>query len=917
MSKKAINWGLLAMILLSLAGSAALGEAAAAGKIDIPYQKFILDNGLTLIVHEDHKAPIVAFNVWYHVGSKNEKPGRTGFAHLFEHLMFNGSENYNDDYFKPMQKVGATDLNGTTNEDRTNYFENVPTPAFDLALWLESDRMGHLKGAIDQAKLDEQRGVVQNEKRQYDNEPYSIAEELIAKACFPAGHPYSWTVIGSMEDLAAAKLEDAHQWFSTYYGPNNAVIAIAGDIDAQTALAKVKQYFGDIPPGPPIARHEAWIAKRSGEQRQTVEDRVPQARISKIWNVPQILTVENDRLLLAAQLLGSGKTSRLYKRLVYDDQIATNVSVYIDNREIAGLFTIQVDVKPGVETAKVEQAIDEELRSFLASGPEPKELEKVRMQFLAGFIRGSERIGGFGGKSDILARSQVFGGSPDAYRVSLENIAATTPAALKATVCKWLADGVYTLEIRPYPELAAGKSTVDRSKMPEPGPAPEVLFPDFRRFTLENGLKVILAERHSVPLVRMNLILDAGFATDQAGIAGTAKLAMDMLDEGTARRTALQISEELALLGANLVSGSDLDSSYVSLTTLKEKLDAALDIYADIVLNPQFPEADFMRLQKLQIAQIQQEKSSPFYMALRVCPKLIYGEGHAYSNPFSGSGFEDSVPKLTRRHLLDFHQTWFKSDHATLVVVGDTTMAEMKPKLEKLFKNWLPGPIPAKNITAVPLKTKPAIYIIDKPASPQSVVIAGQLAPSSADPERIALETMNFILGGDFVSRLNMNIREEKHWSYGAGSFLIGARGQQPFIAYAPVQADKTKETIEEIRKELEGILGKKPITADEFGNAKKTQTLQLPGFWETMAAVQRSLTEMVRFGLSDDYYKLYPQRVRQLEIEDLNRAARIAIHPESVQWIVVGDRAAIEPKIRELGIAELFVIDSDGKPVK
>jgi len=917
MSKKSINWGLLAMILLSLAGSAALGEAAAAGKIDIPYQKFILDNGLTLIVHEDHKAPIVAFNVWYHVGSKNEKPGRTGFAHLFEHLMFNGSENYNDDYFKPMQKVGATDLNGTTNEDRTNYFENVPTPAFDLALWLESDRMGHLKGAIDQAKLDEQRGVVQNEKRQYDNEPYSIAEELIAKACFPAGHPYSWTVIGSMEDLAAAKLEDAHQWFSTYYGPNNAVIAIAGDIDAQTALAKVKQYFGDIPPGPPIARHEAWIAKRSGEQRQTVEDRVPQARISKIWNVPQILTVENDRLLLAAQLLGSGKTSRLYKRLVYDDQIATNVSVYIDNREIAGLFTIQVDVKPGVETAKVEQAIDEELRSFLASGPEPKELEKVRMQFLAGFIRGSERIGGFGGKSDILARSQVFGGSPDAYRVSLENIAATTPAALKATVCKWLADGVYTLEIRPYPELAAGKSTVDRSKMPEPGPAPEVLFPDFRRFTLENGLKVILAERHSMPLVRMNLILDAGFATDQAGIAGTAKLAMDMLDEGTARRTALQISEELALLGANLVSGSDLDSSYVSLTTLKEKLDAALDIYADIVLNPQFPEADFMRLQKLQIAQIQQEKSSPFYMALRVCPKLIYGEGHAYSNPFSGSGFEDSVPKLTRRHLLDFHQTWFKSDHATLVVVGDTTMAEMKPKLEKLFKNWLPGPIPAKNITAVPLKTKPAIYIIDKPASPQSVVIAGQLAPSSADPERIALETMNFILGGDFVSRLNMNIREEKHWSYGAGSFLIGARGQQPFIAYAPVQADKTKETIEEIRKELEGILGKKPITADEFGNAKKTQTLQLPGFWETMAAVQRSLTEMVRFGLSDDYYKLYPQRVRQLEIEDLNRAARIAIHPESVQWIVVGDRAAIEPKIRELGIAELFVIDSDGKPVK
>jgi zinc protease len=304
-------------------------------------------------------------------------------------------------------------------------------------------------------------------------------------------------------------------------------------------------------------------------------------------------------------------------------------------------------------------------------------------------------------------------------------------------------------------------------------------------------------------------------------------------------------------------------------------------------------------------------------MALRVLPKLIYGEGHAYSNPLSGSGFEDSVSKLTRQHLVAFHQTWFKPNHATLVVVGDTTVEEMKAKLEKLFKNWRPGQIPAKNIAAVPLKTKPALYIIDKPASPQSVVIAGQLAPSSADPERIALETMNFILGGDFVSRLNMNIREEKHWSYGAGSFLAGARGQQPFIAYAPVQADKTKETIDEIRKELEGILGKKPITAEEFGNAKKSQTLQLPGLWETMTAVEQSLTEMVRFGLSDDYYKQYPQRVRQLEIEDLNRAARNAIHPESVIWLVVGDRTVIEPKIRELGFGEISVIDSDGKAVR
>ncbi len=777
--------------------------------------------------------------------------------------------------------------------------------------------MGHLKGAVTQAKLDEQRGVVQNEKRQYDNEPYSLAEELIAKACFPAGHPYSWTVIGSMEDLAAASLADVHQWFASYYGPNNAVIAIAGDIDAETALAKVKKYFADIPPGPPVTRHQAWVARRSGEQRQVAEDRVPQTRLTKIWNVPQAFSDESAGLILAARLLGAGKSSRLYKRLVYDEQTATDVTAYVDSREIAGLFTIQADVRPGADAAAVEHAIDEELKRFLAEGPTARELEKGRRQYLASFVRGSERIGGFGGKSDILARSQVFGGSPDAYRHTLDSIAAATPAQLRDTAAKWLSDGAYVLEIRPYAEREAARESADRSRLPEPGPAPEVRFPEFQRFTLANGLRVILTERHSVPMVRLNLVLDAGYATDQGGIPGTAELAMAMLDEGTTRRSALQISEELALLGASLGTGSDLDASYVSLSALKDRLDEALDIYADVILNPSFPEADFQRLLKLQLAQIQQEKSSPFTMALRVVPGLLYGPGHAYSNPLTGSGYESSLARLTRADMAAFHRTWFKPGHATLVVAGDTSAAEMRPKLEKLFQAWPGGDIPAKNIAAVAPRPRPAVFLIDKPGSPQSVVIAGQLAPSAADPDRIALETVNFILGGDFVSRLNMNIREEKHWSYGAGSFLGGARGQQPFIAYAPVQADKTRETIEEIRKELAGIVGAKPITRDEFENARKSQTLQLPGQWETMAAVEGSLVEMVRFGLPDDYYVQYPGRVLGLKVEDLERAARKAIRPESVAWVVVGDRAQVEPGIRALGLGEVTVIDSDGQPIK
>ena len=379
-----------------------------APRIDIPYEKFTLKNGLTVIVHEDHKAPIVAVNVWYHVGSKNEKPGKTGFAHLFEHLMFNGSENFNKDYFQALERLGATDLNGTTNEDRTNYFQNVPVSALDTVLWLESDRMGHLLGSIDKAKLDEQRGVVQNEKRQGENEPYSLSEELITKAVFPASHPYSHTVIGSMEDLNAASLDDVKEWFKTYYGPANAVIVIAGDIDAKTALAKVEKYFGEIPSGPPVTHFNKWIAQRTGEQRQVAQDRVPQARLYKVWNVPGVGTAENDYLTLASDILVSDKASRLYKRLVYDEQLATDVGAFMDQREIGSLFIVQVTAKPAGDLAVIEKAVNEEMQKLFVVPPAQDELDRVKTQIFAQFIRGAERIGGFGGKSDILARSQVF-----------------------------------------------------------------------------------------------------------------------------------------------------------------------------------------------------------------------------------------------------------------------------------------------------------------------------------------------------------------------------------------------------------------------------------------------------------------------------------------------------------------------------
>ena len=899
-----------ALLMVTLA----TGAYAQTHDIDIPYQKFVLDNGLTLIVHEDHKAPIVAVNTWYHVGSKNERPGKTGFAHLFEHLMFGGSEHAPGRYIDAMERIGATDLNGTTNGDRTNYFENVPTSALDYTLWLESDRMGHLLGSLDQKTLDLQRGVVQNEKRQGENQPYGVTEELITKNTYPAGHPYSWTTIGEMADLDAASMKDVQDWFKTYYGPSNTVICIAGDIDAKTAKEKVEKYYGDIPAGPPVAHQEVWIAKMTGTHRQTVQDRVPQARVYKVWNIPEFGSADGVFLDLVSDVLSQGKTSRFYKRLVYDDQIATDANAFVDLGEIGGQFYVRATARPGQDLTQVEKELDEELVRFLKNGPTPEELQRVKTQYSASFIRGIERIGGFGGKSDRLAQNQVYKGSPDAYKVSLRRVQEATADDLKSAANRWLADGVYVLDVLPFPEYKTASTHADRSKPPVPSAPPELRLPKLQRATLSNGLNVILAERHEVPLVDLWMTADAGYAADQFAAPGTASMTSALLDGGTSTRTALQISEQLALLGAQLNANSNLDRTTIRLSSLKSNLDPSLAIYSDVILNPSFPQSDFSRQQKQQIAGIQREENTPVQMALRVIPSLIYGQGHAYGNPLTGSGTAASVGKMSREDLVKFHGTWLRPNNATLIVVGDTTLAEITPMLEKYFSGWKPGEVPKKNITAVQLAPKPVVYLIDKPGALQSVIIAGHVAPPTANPKEIAIEAMNDALGGNFGSRINMNLREDKHWSYGTRSILVGARGQRPFITIAPVQTDKTREAMAEMDKEFRGIVGNRPVTPDELAKIQANETLSLPGSRETLNSVGQSIIDLVQFGLPDDYYETYAGKVWALKISDVDAAAQEVVHPDNMVWVVVGDRAKIEAGVRELNLGELKFLNAEGK---
>ena len=913
---------LAASLALISAGTLNAAPAPAAGKTDIAipdisYKKFVLKNGLTLLVHEDHKAPVVAVNTWFHVGSKNEKVGKTGFAHLFEHLMFSGSDNFKQTYITAMEGIGATNLNGTTNSDRTNYFENVPTSMLDYTLFAESDRMSHLLGSVDQKKLDLQRGVVQNEKRQGENQPYGVAWQLLTENTYPVGHPYSWTVIGSMKDLDAASMPDVQEWFKTNYGPNNTTIVLAGDITPEAALAKVEKYYGDIPAGPPLAKHEAWIAKRTGSHRTTVEDRVPASRLYRVWNVPGAYTATEPLLDLAAHVLGQGKTSRFYKRLVYKDQLATSAMAENDSNEIGGQFSLTLTARPGADVRKLETEADEELRALMKSGPTATELELAKTAILARFTRIVERVGGFGGKSDLLAACQTYTGNPLCYKDYLQAIKAATPSQIKQAMNEWLSDGDFVLDVRPFPTELTTTAKLDRSQPPALGKPETLKLPPMQRTTLSNGLKVVLAERHSAPVVNFSMMVDSGYASDSAELPGVAGLTLRMLAEGTQKRGSLAIGEELESLAANYNASTNLDGAFVSLNVLKATMPKALDVYADILLHPAFAQGELDRLKKDQLAAIQREKTNPNTMAMRVIPEIVYGKGHAYAKPMSGLGNETAVARITREDLVKYHQSWFKPNNATLLVVGDTSLAELTPLLEKALGSWKAGEVPKKNLAQATLPEKRLVYLMDRPGAQQSNIYAVQLAVPRNSPDSLPLDLVNDIFGGNFSSRINLNLREDKHWSYGVRAGLVPAVGQRLYMSTSPVQTDKTRESLQELVREYGDIAGAKPITAAELASAQANQTLGLPGSFETAGQLSGAYQTILQYQLPEDYYNTFTQNVMALTPAQANAMAARSIAPAKLAWVVVGDMSKVEAGIRDLNLGDVVKIDADGKIVK
>ena len=915
-------------------------QAANAPSVDIPHDSFTLPNGLRVVVHTDRKAPVVAVNIWYHVGSKDEPSGRSGFAHLFEHLMFNGSENNPGEFFAPFKQVGVTDQNGTTNTDRTNYFQNVPTTALDMALWMESDRMGHLLGAVDQATLDEQRGVVQNEKRQGMNQPYGQLREILSYTMYPKGHPYHHSVIGSMNDLNAAKLADVQAWFKTWYGPNNAVLVLAGDIDLATAREKVTRYFGHIPASPTMAQPKVDVAVLEQDGRTVLEDKVPQVMVRRMWNVPQTGTRDADMLDLFSDVLGGSASSRLDRRLVHQDKLVDSIGTANWASQLGGNFMVNAMVKQGVDPAKVEAAIDEELKKLIAEGPTAEELARAKTSYEAGFVRGVERIGGFGGKADVLASCAIYERNPGCFRDSLQAVAGATPAQVRDAAAKWLGKPSHVFMVKPgarkeLAEAPAGTpspfvlpkvdarykttaSSVDRSKgVPVTASFPDLKFPAQQRATLSNGTTVILAERHDVPVVQMSYQFAGGYSADPAGKPGIANFTASLLDEGAGDLDALGFAARKEALGAQLGAGASLDGNNAILSALKKHLEPSVALFADMLRKPRFDQAQVDRVKGEWIASIRQEKAQPSGVALRVLPALMYGAGHPYGNPLSGTGTEAAIAALTRDDLVAFHQRMMQPAGATLVVVGDTTLAEIVPLLEKHLGSWKVGSAGgAPAIPAVANARQSRVFLIDQPGAVQANIFAAQLVPSSKDPGAIAFDMANQVFGGDFTARLNMNLREDKHWSYGARSGAASAVGQRMWRATAPVQIDKAGESVAEIRREIaEFFGGSRGTSAEELARQQKGLTLSLPGAYETAGSVLATIGSNVLYGRPDDYVFRRKAEIEAITPAQVDAAAK-TLDPGAITWVVVGDLAKTEAPIRALKLGEVTILDAEGKPV-
>ena len=885
--------------------------------VTVSFEKETLTNGLEVILHQDHSIPVVAVNVWYHVGSKDEEVGRTGFAHLFEHVMFEGSKHHNQSYFEPLQKAGAN-LNGSTTPDRTNYWEDVPTNYLELALWLEADRMGFLLDALDQQRFDIQRDVVKNERRQtYENRPYGMAYSHIQGALFPMPHPYHWMTIGSQEDLDAASLEDVQEFFRRYYSPSNASLAIAGDFQRDHALELVNRYFGDLAPGPHLPRQGRVDSSLAGRVELETLDRVSLPRLYISWPTPPDFDEDDAPLELLQAVLSDGLSSRLHRALVYEQQIAQSVMIRYHPGEIAGQFTVQATAAPGHELDKVEAAIDFEMERLRQQPPSDEELARAKNRIEASHFRQLARVGGFGGRADQLNHYNVLGREPGRINSDLDRYLAVQQEDILRASESVLKHQQVRLRVLPERSLSStSTSAMDRSVMPQPSQEPSFTPPTPARQHLENGLEITVVEQPGMPIVAFGLMMRAGATTDPEGLPGLSSFTSQMLAEGTSTRSSQEIAAEFEFIGTRLSTDVRREYTLLATETLSKHWTAALNLMADLIKNPTFPEHEMERVRRELLTDLHRSKDDPTAVAEHIMSGLAFSQNSGYGHPIQGT--ETAVSSMTREDVVNHFKKVYGPAHSTFVVAGDVRLDDVVTQVQTALGDWngnttvdgRGGPIPDGNANSA------AIYLVDHPGAAQSVIRALHTTIPRQHSDYFGLLLLNSAFGGQFTARLNKNLRQEKGYSYGYHSGIQWNQGPSLLSAGGSVQTAVTQESVAETLREFNDVHGARPITQEELDVAKAGILQGYPASFERPGQVISHLLQVVLFDLPNDYFKTVKRKIEEVSLADVHRIGADRIRPDRLSVLVVGDRTEVESGLRQLDLP-VVLLNNDGVVVE
>jgi predicted Zn-dependent peptidase len=872
------------------------------------YSKTTLTNGLDVIVRHQPRLPIVAINLWYHVGSKNEERNQRGLTHLVEHLMFEGTKQYPGDFFKHLRQMGAN-INGSTSSDRTNYFVDLPTAHVETALAMESDRMGYLLDALTESKLTLQKDVVKNEYRQnYPNKPYGRVWPLIAEALYEPQHPYSWLTIGVMEDIDRASLQDVSGLLRRYYVPGNASLAVVGDVEEERALALARRYFEPINGGSNGSR--PWVPENRLAQNVSIvlHDRVELDRLYLVWPTIRHFQPDEAALVLLADVLGLGKSSRLYRKLVIEQEIAQDVSVYQSSRELAGSFGLVVTLRTVQSLSRAASLIDAELGALAAGGVEDQELRRVQNQRLAGFLFALEHMGGFGGVADRLNAYNVFCGDPSLITGDVRRFLDVSAAQLQDVAQRYLIG-------RPRVELSVvgrntspGKPALGAGAEPAGSARGSFRPPQPEQIVLGCGIPLWFIPRHDLPTVAGTIAIPGGASLQKPGQEGLTELTVAMLDEGTLEYTAAEIALAAESMGASIWASCGWDGSYASLKCVKGDLARSLDLTTEILLHPIFPEREFFRVRGQRLAALEAERDSAESRAHRALLSAIYGDGHPYRVPLAGT--KDSVAAFSRSDLADFHQRFLVPGAATIVVAGDVELGTLADMLDRRLSSWRG---PASALPELPACARPAaprILLFDRPGAPQAVLRAGHLGIARCDPEYDALLVVNQILGGQFASRLNEKLREERGLTYGVRSAFDARRQPGPFSINTTVAPDRLAEALEEIHHELEALTGSRPPSQSELDLARRSLIEGHPRHFETPAGIVNRLATLAVGGLPVDHDAGFVDRLEAIDLDALFAVAQRSVQPDSLVAVVVADAARVREDLKRLEWARLELFD-------